>query len=560
MFRDAVRSTETHLVRASGLRWVSLMWLTHIPFANRTWALPVLTALAPPERYHRRIGRPHKKITDWARQMIFQLHRWLPERTIVVVSDGGYAALELLPSNNLLSFTSTQTSRSFTFDPIEDDNDCDDETVIIGYSISSSLPVSAGPSASRTRTINLDDNEDASDCVVTPTKPTANFSSPTFPSPYPLTEGGNVTVRVRLSSAVGQVFYIPITFSGDSDAYSFTGLDTSTFPDLNRLRFESNDTDSTFTFTAAQDTDCLNETVEMSLNIDSTSPVTTGTPSSVTIRITDNDCQTPPPPPTLGPPTEVKYTLTATSGSVMLSWTRASNAASYQVWRCVRIPTDPNRCNFARILALDTTGTTATVTGLETAYNEHKLRIRSIEHGQSRDSAVVTVKLKPAPENLTGVYKTGQYGQITLTWKPVPNPDVDRMKYHVEQLFGSDWERLPHDGVTIGSIESGDDSLTVVVSGLKPGDFQHRVRAESVQGLSEPSNATTTTVLNEEPAMPSTPPTVDEMIAGRGIEKSACRRQLMGQRSTCSGRTRPLPASNTIPITLKAECQGTATG
>ena len=98
IFRDAVRSTETHLVRASGLRWVSLMWLTHIPFANRTWALPVLTALAPPERYHRRIGRPHKKITDWARQMIFQLHRWLPERTIMVVSDGGYAALELLHS------------------------------------------------------------------------------------------------------------------------------------------------------------------------------------------------------------------------------------------------------------------------------------------------------------------------------------------------------------------------------------------------------------------------------------------------------------------------------
>ena len=34
IFRDAVRSTETHLVRASGLRWVSLMWLTHIPWAK----------------------------------------------------------------------------------------------------------------------------------------------------------------------------------------------------------------------------------------------------------------------------------------------------------------------------------------------------------------------------------------------------------------------------------------------------------------------------------------------------------------------------------------------
>ena len=65
IFRDAVRSAGTHMVMASGLRWVSLMWLTHIPWANRTWALPVLTTLAPSESYHQRMGRPHKKITDW---------------------------------------------------------------------------------------------------------------------------------------------------------------------------------------------------------------------------------------------------------------------------------------------------------------------------------------------------------------------------------------------------------------------------------------------------------------------------------------------------------------
>ena len=34
IFRDAVRSTETHMVRASGLRWVSMMWLTQIPFCQ----------------------------------------------------------------------------------------------------------------------------------------------------------------------------------------------------------------------------------------------------------------------------------------------------------------------------------------------------------------------------------------------------------------------------------------------------------------------------------------------------------------------------------------------
>ena len=96
IYRDAARSSKSHLVKASGLRWISLMWLTTIPWAHRTWALPVLTALAPSERYHLKIGKPHKKITDWARQMILQLRRWLPHRRIVVVADSSYAALDLL--------------------------------------------------------------------------------------------------------------------------------------------------------------------------------------------------------------------------------------------------------------------------------------------------------------------------------------------------------------------------------------------------------------------------------------------------------------------------------
>ena len=51
IYRDAVRSSGSHFVKASGLRWISLMLLTTIPWAHRTWALPVLTALAPSERY-----------------------------------------------------------------------------------------------------------------------------------------------------------------------------------------------------------------------------------------------------------------------------------------------------------------------------------------------------------------------------------------------------------------------------------------------------------------------------------------------------------------------------
>ena len=96
IYRDAVRSSRQQLVKSSGLRWISLMWLGPVPWAGRYWALPVLTVLAPSSRYHQQQGRRHKKITDWARQMIMQLRRWLPHRPIVLVGDNGYAVLDLL--------------------------------------------------------------------------------------------------------------------------------------------------------------------------------------------------------------------------------------------------------------------------------------------------------------------------------------------------------------------------------------------------------------------------------------------------------------------------------
>jgi hypothetical protein len=94
--RDPVRSSDSHFVKASGLRWLSLMLLAPIPWAGRVWALPFLTCLAPSERYDQQHRRRHKKLTDWARQMLLQARRWLPGRTLVLVADSSFAALELL--------------------------------------------------------------------------------------------------------------------------------------------------------------------------------------------------------------------------------------------------------------------------------------------------------------------------------------------------------------------------------------------------------------------------------------------------------------------------------
>ena len=96
VYRDPVRSSHGHFVKAKGLRWVSLMLLVEIPWANRVRALPFLTVRAPSERYHEARGRRHKTITDWARQMLCLLRRWLPDRELVVVGDRTYATLKLL--------------------------------------------------------------------------------------------------------------------------------------------------------------------------------------------------------------------------------------------------------------------------------------------------------------------------------------------------------------------------------------------------------------------------------------------------------------------------------
>jgi DDE superfamily endonuclease len=96
IYRDPVRSSKEFFVKTSGLRWVSMMLLVPIPWVKRVWALPFLTVLAPSERYAQQRKRRHKKITDWGRQMIRQLRRWVPDRYLVVVADSSYAVLTLL--------------------------------------------------------------------------------------------------------------------------------------------------------------------------------------------------------------------------------------------------------------------------------------------------------------------------------------------------------------------------------------------------------------------------------------------------------------------------------
>jgi hypothetical protein len=91
--RDAVRSSKKHVVKCFGLKWVSLMLWVPVPWAKRVWALPFLPGLCwPPQKAGK---RRHKTSVDWVRQMMKQVRQWLPERVLVLVVDGGFAAVAL---------------------------------------------------------------------------------------------------------------------------------------------------------------------------------------------------------------------------------------------------------------------------------------------------------------------------------------------------------------------------------------------------------------------------------------------------------------------------------
>src|SRR5262245_23021814 len=96
IYRDPVRSSHAHVVKASGLRWLGCMLLTPIAWANRVWALPFLTMLCPSERFYAQRGRHHQTLLERAWQSIRVVRRWLPGRELVFVADSSFAALEWL--------------------------------------------------------------------------------------------------------------------------------------------------------------------------------------------------------------------------------------------------------------------------------------------------------------------------------------------------------------------------------------------------------------------------------------------------------------------------------
>lgn len=96
IYRDPVRSSHSHFVKASGLRWLCCMVLVEVKWAGCIWGLPFLTVLCPSERYYGERGRPHQKLTERAAQVLRLVARWLPDRLLVFVADSSFATFDLL--------------------------------------------------------------------------------------------------------------------------------------------------------------------------------------------------------------------------------------------------------------------------------------------------------------------------------------------------------------------------------------------------------------------------------------------------------------------------------
>ena len=95
VFRDSARSSRKYTVFSFGLRWISMMVLVPVPWSTRVWALPFLTVLAPSKRTNEANGKRHKTSIDWIMQMITAVRRWIPDKIIVFVTDGGLVAVKL---------------------------------------------------------------------------------------------------------------------------------------------------------------------------------------------------------------------------------------------------------------------------------------------------------------------------------------------------------------------------------------------------------------------------------------------------------------------------------
>jgi len=94
-YHDPVRSSQKHKKISRGLKWLCLMLIVTPPWTQRSWALPFLCILLTSEERDVRLGRRHKTVPDWTKQLVKLVRRWLPDSAIKLIGDSAYSVVEL---------------------------------------------------------------------------------------------------------------------------------------------------------------------------------------------------------------------------------------------------------------------------------------------------------------------------------------------------------------------------------------------------------------------------------------------------------------------------------
>ena len=169
-----------------------------------------------------------------------------------------------------LVFESGETEKSFTFTAAADDVDDDGESVMLGFG---TLPDGVTAGATDEATVSITDDDAPA--------VTVSFGSST----YAVDEGDDVTVTVTLSADPERTVTIPLTKANQDGASSadYSGVPASVI-------FNSEDTEQSFTFTAASDDD-NDDGESVKLGFGSTLPtgVSAGSTDETTVSITDDD-------------------------------------------------------------------------------------------------------------------------------------------------------------------------------------------------------------------------------------------------------------------------------
>ncbi len=104
-FRDPLTSSKSKANKVSAIRWVCLAILVPVPWSKRLWALPFMTVPAPSEKTCKKLGKRHRAPVELAGVMIALVRRWQPQQELVLLADGGYAAMSLVHDCQKLGVT-----------------------------------------------------------------------------------------------------------------------------------------------------------------------------------------------------------------------------------------------------------------------------------------------------------------------------------------------------------------------------------------------------------------------------------------------------------------------